>query len=132
MSMLMVFVGLLVSGAITLIVYSAYIIAIGFTIWMAVDAAKQDRFWWVVLIIGVPIIGSAAYYYTEKKHEYAKAPVHHIHVSETEQEHEVTPKKLVHKKKEKEEVKEMVALKDGEVDLMSENNEEVKIHEKNT
>jgi len=116
----MVFVGLLVSGVITIIIYSAYIIVIGFTLWMAVDAAKQDRFWWVVLVIGVPIVGSVAYYYTEKKHEYAKAPVHHIHESETEKEHEVTPKKLAHNKKEKDEVKETVAVQELQEEKVTE------------
>ena len=96
---LMVFVGLIVSGFITLVVYSAYIIVIAFTIWMAVDAGKQDRFWWIVLIIGVPVIGSAAYYLTEKKHEYVKAEPHHIHTGETETQHEQAPKKKVSRKK---------------------------------
>jgi Flp pilus assembly protein TadB len=97
--MLTILVGLLVSGVITFIVYGAYIILIAFTIWMVVDAGKQDRFWWVVLIIGAPIIGSAAYYLTEKKHEYAKAPVHYVHTSETESQHEQTPKKVTRRKK---------------------------------
>lgn len=72
----------------TLVVYSAYILVISFTLWMATDAAKQDRFWWVVLIIGVPIIGGAVYFFTEKKHIYAVAPSHHVHQSETETQHE--------------------------------------------
>jgi phage protein D len=75
---------------------------------MAIDAGKQDRFWWLTFVIGVPVIGPAAYYFTEKKHEYARAPVHHVHDSETEEQHEKAPKKRKHHKKaeeKKEEVK---------------------------
>lgn len=89
MSMLQIIVGIVIE----LIVLGAYIIVGSFFIWMIVDAAKQDRFWWIVIILGVPVVGAAAYYLTEKKHEYAKAPVHHIHESETESQHETTPKK---------------------------------------
>ncbi len=77
---------------ITLLMYVIYILAIAFTLWMVVDAGKQDRFWWVVLIIGVPIIGPVAYFFVEKKHEYAKVPIKHVHKSETEEEHEHAPK----------------------------------------
>ncbi len=82
------FIALLVS---TVAIYGAYLFFFSFTLWMMVDAAKQDRFWWVVVILGVPFIGSITYYLTEKKHEYAKAPSHHIHVSETEAQHERSP-----------------------------------------
>lgn len=75
----------------TLLIYAAYLAFFSFTLWMMVDAAKQDRFWWVVVILGVPFIGSIVYYFTEKKHEYAKAPSHHIHTSETESQHESSP-----------------------------------------
>ncbi len=77
----------------TLVVYGAYIFVIAFTLWMAIDAGKQDRFWWLVLIIGIPFVGSSVYFFTEKKHEYAKAEPHHVHESETEAQHEMTPKK---------------------------------------
>ena len=80
--MALTLIGLLVSMVVTFIVYSAYIILIAFTVWMAVDAGKQDRFWWIVLILGVPVIGGAAYYMTEKKHEYARMTSHHIHTGE--------------------------------------------------
>lgn len=96
--------GLLIAAVMTLIVYVAYIILIAYMVWMAVDAAKQDRFWWIVIIVGVPIIGSVAYYFTEKKHVYAVAPSHHIHESETEIEHETSHKKHAHV-----EVKEVVS-----------------------
>jgi Flp pilus assembly protein TadB len=72
---------------------------------MAVDAGKQDRFWWLTVVIAVPVIGPAAYYFTEKKHEYARAPVHHVHQSETEEQHEKAPKKRKsHKKVDEEKV----------------------------
>ena len=93
--------GLILGMLTTMIVYAAYILVISFTLWMAVDAAKQDRYWWVVLVIGVPIIGSAVYFFTEKKHVYATALSHHIHLSETEKQHERShPKKHSHKKHE--------------------------------
>lgn len=89
----------MVGMIVTLIVYTAYILIISFTLWMAIDAAKQDRFWWVVIVVGVPIVGGSVYYLTEKKHEYAKAESHHIHESQTEREHEVTPSDHHHHRK---------------------------------
>jgi ABC-type nickel/cobalt efflux system permease component RcnA len=91
--MTFVLFGVIIGMLMTLVVYGAWIFVIAFMVWMAVDAAKQDRFWWVVLIIGIPFIGSAAYFFTEKKHEYAKAEPHHIHTSETEEQHERAPRK---------------------------------------
>ena len=82
--MLIELFGLFMLMVSTLIIYMAYLLVIVFTFWMAVDAAKQDRFWWTVVVLGVPVIGSVVYYFTEKKHEYAKTPSHHIHTSETE------------------------------------------------
>lgn len=98
----MITFGLIMGAIMTLVTYGAYIVIISFTLWMAIDAGKQNRFWWVVLIIGVPIIGSAAYYFTEKKHEYAKEETHHVHDSETESQHEKTP--VRHRKQHTEEV----------------------------
>jgi predicted membrane channel-forming protein YqfA (hemolysin III family) len=51
-----------------------YVIAISFIMWMAIDAGKNDKFWWIVLIIGLPLVGAILYYFTEKKHDYAKIP----------------------------------------------------------
>lgn len=85
--------GLILGALMTVVVYCAYILIISFTLWMAIDAGKQDRFWWLTLIIGIPVIGSAAYFFTEKKHVYAEAPSHHIHTSQTEIEHENSHKK---------------------------------------
>lgn len=112
----MLFFGLIIGALATLVVYGAYILLIAFTLWMAVDAGKQDRFWWVVLIIGVPVIGSAVYFITEKKHEYARAEDHHVHTSETENQHEHAPKPhhAHHTKEEKHEVKEIAAEKKEE------------------
>jgi uncharacterized membrane protein YeiB len=87
----MLFIGFLLGMMLTMLVYGMYIIVGAFILWMAVDAGKQDRFWWVVLILGIPVIGAFVYYFTEKKHEYARAPVHHVHESETEEQHEHAP-----------------------------------------
>ena len=51
-----------------------YVFAACFIFWMAVDAARQDKFWWLVLVIAVPLVGSIVYYFTEKKHDYMKMP----------------------------------------------------------
>lgn len=91
----MILFGIIFGVLITLIIASCYIVAISFTVWMAIDAGKQDRFWWLVIIIGVPIIGPGAYYFTEKKHEYAKVSPHHIHNSETEEQHEKAPRRKI-------------------------------------
>lgn len=98
----MISLGDIAGMLLTLIVYGAYIFLIAFTLWMAVDAGKQDRFWWMVLIIGIPFVGSGVYFFTEKKHEYAKAESHHIHDGETEAQHETSPhkKRSRHKKSE--------------------------------
>lgn len=96
----MILIATITSAMMTLVTYSAFIIVLSFMVWMAVDAGKQDRFWWVVMILGVPFIGGVVYYFTEKKHEYAKAPVHHIHESETESQHEVSHPRHEHHKKE--------------------------------
>ena len=90
---MLLLVAIIIKSIVTLIVYSVYVFLISFILWMTVDASKQDRFWWVVLIVGVPIIGAVLYYFTEKKHEYAKLQPHHIHTSATENQHEVSPKK---------------------------------------
>ena len=95
----MIFFHIIIGLLVTFVVAACYMIMIAFTVWMMIDAGKQDRFWWVVLIIGIPFVGSAVYFFTEKKHEYAKAESHHIHDGETESQHETTPKKLAHKKK---------------------------------
>ena len=108
-------VGMIVNAITLMVVYSAYIVLFSFIFWMIVDAAKQDRFWWVVIILGLPVVGSVVYFYTEKKHEYAKIASRHIHSGETEEQHEVTPKKLARKKKKVEvvEVVEVVEEKKG-------------------
>lgn len=49
-----------------------YVVVAAFILWMLVDAAKQDNFWWLVIILGVPIIGAIMYYFLEKKRDYIK------------------------------------------------------------
>lgn len=55
-------------------VAAIYIFSIAFTLWMAIDAGKQDKFWWLLLIIGIPLVGAVIYYFVEKKGDYAKMP----------------------------------------------------------
>lgn len=89
---MMFFLSLMFGFLITAFAYVLYTLAIAFTLWMAVDAGKQDRFWWVVLIVGLPVIGSIIYYFVEKKHEYKRAPHMHVERSEAEEQHERAPK----------------------------------------
>ncbi len=49
-----------------------FLLGLSFIFWMAVDAAKGDKYWWVVLILGVPLIGGIVYFFVEKKHDYLK------------------------------------------------------------
>ena len=96
----MLLIATITSAIISIITYGAFIIVWSFMVWMAVDAAKQDRFWWVAIIFGVPVVGVVVYYFTEKKHEYATAESHHIHKSETEAQHETSHKEHAHHRKE--------------------------------
>lgn len=89
-------IGLIIKSIITFLLYGGYILLITFILWMAIDASKQDRYWWAVIIIGVPIIGAILYYVTEKKHTYEKVPSRHVHTSETEVQHEKTPQEHHH------------------------------------
>lgn len=89
----MLFFGIIFGMLITAMMYAAYVVILAFIIWMAIDAGKQDRFWWMVLIVGIPLIGALMYFFTEKKHEYAKVPVRRVHESETEHQHEQAPHK---------------------------------------
>lgn len=57
------------------IIYGSYVILFSFITWMSVDAGKNDKFWWMVFIIGMPGIGAVVYYFVEKKHDYAKIKV---------------------------------------------------------
>lgn len=113
---------------ITFVVAMCYLIAVSFTIWMIVDAGKQDRFWWLTVIIGVPVIGPAAYYFTEKKHEYRRAEIHHIHTSETEEQHEKAPKKKSSRKAKKEN-KEVVSVQSEELSVEENKEKEVSVVE---
>lgn len=72
----MIFAFMLVSF-LTAAVILAYVFVGSFIIWMAVDAAKADKFWWLVLIVGVPIVGATVYYFTEKRHDYARLNCEH-------------------------------------------------------
>ena len=49
-----------------------FLLMLFFMLWMAVDAAKGDKYWWIVLILGVPLVGSIVYYFVEKKRDYSR------------------------------------------------------------
>ena len=50
----------------------AYVFGLSFVIWMAVDAAKQNKYWWIVLVVGLPLIGAIVYFFVEKNGDYMK------------------------------------------------------------
>jgi hypothetical protein len=52
-----------------------FLLILSFMVWMAVDAAKGDKYWWIVLILGLPLIGGVVYFFVEKKHDYSKIEV---------------------------------------------------------
>lgn len=87
----MMFVGFLMWALLSFVVYACYVLVVAFTLWMVVDASKMDRFLWVVLILGVPVVGPVVYFFVEKKHEYKRAKHMHIERSETEEQHERAP-----------------------------------------
>lgn len=87
----MMLIGIVFAFLLSVFVYALYMFAIAFTLWMAVDAGKQDRFWWLLLVVSVPVIGPLVYFFVQKKHEYKRAPVAHVHKSETEEQHEKAP-----------------------------------------
>ena len=92
-------ISFLLTGFISAVVVACYVMLFSFTLWMVIDAGKQDRFWWIAIMIGVPFVGVIVYYLTEKKHEYAKAPSHHIHDSQTEAQHETSHEHHEHHRK---------------------------------
>lgn len=70
-----IFTHLIVGLFFGFIIYGFYVVLFSFITWMSVDAAKNDKFWWVVFIIGVPGIGAVVYYFVEKHHDYVKLKV---------------------------------------------------------
>ena len=60
------------------VVVFMFVFVVSFIFWMAIDAAKQDKFWWLMVIVGVPFVGSVVYYFVEHEHDYAKLPKSHI------------------------------------------------------
>ena len=89
---LMFFFSLVFALLLSVFIYALYMFVIAFTLWMVVDAGKQDRFWWLLLVVGVPVIGPAVYFFVQKKHEYKHASRMHVERSETEEQHEHAPK----------------------------------------
>lgn len=61
-------IGLLVFATANLIL----LLALSFMAWMVIDAGRQDKFWWIVFILGLPFVGAIVYFFVEKKHEYMK------------------------------------------------------------
>jgi uncharacterized membrane protein YeiB len=70
------FLDIILQGTVFLI----YVVLFSFIFWMAVDAAKQDKVFWLFIIIGLPVIGSAVYYFVEKKKDYVTTSGHWGHI----------------------------------------------------
>lgn len=58
---------LLSSFGLIALFYVLFICFAAFNTWMIVDAARKDKFVWLLVAIGVPFIGAIVYYFTEKK-----------------------------------------------------------------
>jgi hypothetical protein len=79
----MITLQVLVSLFMMTVVAPVYIFSIAFIVWMVIDSGKQDKFWWLVFIIGIPFVGAVIYFFVEKKGDYAKiSPAHREHKSE--------------------------------------------------
>lgn len=78
------------------------VLCASFMFWMLVDAAKQDKFWWVAIMFVLPLIGSLVYFFVEKEREYAKIP-----------KEKIKHKKDDTKEEKKEETKEVIKLAEG-------------------
>lgn len=70
--MSLISLALITSFLLEAVVYILYVIAVSGIVWMAVDAAKQDKILWLLFILGVPGIGALAYFFVEKQKDYAK------------------------------------------------------------
>lgn len=57
-----------------MLTYFVYVIGLSLMIWMIVDAAKSDKYWWVAIMVALPLIGSLIYFFVEKEHDYEKIP----------------------------------------------------------
>ena len=55
-----------------LLIYIVQTLVLSFILWMAVDAAVRNKYLWIVLILGLPLVGSLIYLFIEKKEAYYK------------------------------------------------------------
>jgi hypothetical protein len=72
-------IGMVFSLLIVVLILFVYVSIISFMIWMVVDAAKNDKILWVLIIVGLPVVGSIIYYFTEKKEDWPFSPHHKKH-----------------------------------------------------
>jgi NADH:ubiquinone oxidoreductase subunit 6 (subunit J) len=72
---LLVLVGVVFGFVAQVLVYVAYIVSLSFMLWMIVDAAKQDKYIWLAIMVALPVVGSIVYFFVEKEHEYEKIPL---------------------------------------------------------
>lgn len=54
------------------ITLATYVFTLGFIILMMIDSLKNGKILWFVGIVLFPLVGAVVYYFTEKKHDYAK------------------------------------------------------------
>lgn len=52
--------------------YIAYVLVASFFLWMIIDAAKSDKYVWLLFMVALPVVGALVYFFVEKKHEYRK------------------------------------------------------------
>lgn len=48
-------------------IFAFAILSMAFTFWMMVDAAIKNKFWWLVLITLLNIVGAGIYYFVVKR-----------------------------------------------------------------
>lgn len=75
LSFVVLLAGLFLGFFAMMITYVAYVFGVSLMIWMLVDAAKTDKYWWIALMVALPVVGSLVYFFVEKEHDYAKVPV---------------------------------------------------------
>ena len=55
-----------------MITLATYVFSLGFIVWMMIDSLMNKKILWFIGIVIFPLVGAIVYYFTEKKHDYAK------------------------------------------------------------
>ena len=55
-----------------MITLATYVFSLFFIVWMMIDALTHKKILWFIGILLFPLVGAIVYFFTEKKHDYAK------------------------------------------------------------